>query len=338
MYSLEPLLFCVDMGTTRTRAWVTKGETVWSHLAADFGVRDIAGGRSREWLRFKLIEVLQQTQELAERSGCPEFPEAIVAAGMITSNQGLVPLDHLDAPADVKHFYPRLFVEQLHGFHDLPLVVVPGLRTLVKPTEQSLTSIVDLMRGEETLCLGLVELELLNTRTALWHLGSHWKWIWFDDKHRIAGSRTALTGEMIHAIQANTLLASALPQHKPLALDPTWLDLGFDEATCSGLGRAMFCLRLLEQDRQSTADQRLSFLYGAFIQSEAVHVEQVLTACGAEAVLIAGDAPLAAAWDRMLCKRGIESSILNESEKVHAFLTGLRSLYKGAQQTRQLPK
>ena len=33
MLESEPVLYCVDMGTTRTRAWITGGGVVWAQPA-----------------------------------------------------------------------------------------------------------------------------------------------------------------------------------------------------------------------------------------------------------------------------------------------------------------
>ncbi len=185
----------------------------------------------------------------------------------------------------------------------------------------------DLMRGEETLCVGLLESGLLQPGSLLLNLGSHWKWIWIDEENRIARSRTTLTGEMIHAIQANTLIASALPQQPPKSLDATWVQLGFAEAASSGLGRALFCIRLLQQQKQGTDEQRLSFLYGAFLQNEFAHFKTSLR-MQTGGLVVAGASPLANIWKHYAEDEEVFTRVLLEADKEKAYLRGLRSIYK----------
>ena len=110
------------------------------------------------------------------------------------------------------------------------------------------------------LLVGLHALGLIEPQSTLLNLGSHWKVIEFDARARIASSVTSMTGELIHTAQTQTILAGSVPQTRPDALDQTWLEAGMREQRRSGLARALFCVRLLEQGSDGSAEQRLSFL------------------------------------------------------------------------------
>ncbi len=329
MLESEPVLYCVDMGTTRTRAWITEGSVVWARAAIDAGVRDVAAGHPRAWLADRLRALLKSVFTEASKCGLSRQPLAVLAAGMITSDQGLLEIPHVEAPADITELARHLHVENfsLAGGDSLPLLFVPGVRSGFGVEGLAATFDTDLMRGEETLCLGLLEQERLTPGTLLLNLGSHWKLIWFDTQKRIAGSRTRLTGEMIHAIQAHTLLASSVPQQSPRMLHEDWVQLGYDQAARYGLSRALFCTRLLDLRGMGTGEQRLSFLYGSVIHGEMSY----LTALRNErpvSLLLAGSPPLAKICAKYARQLGIPADILSEDNREQAYLLGLRTLYR----------
>jgi 2-dehydro-3-deoxygalactonokinase len=326
----EPVLFCVDMGTTRTRVWITEGAHVWTSEAGDVGVRDVAAGQSRDWLAGRLRTLMESAAAEAAERGLATRPIAILAAGMITSPQGLVEVPHVDAPAGVSDLARHLHVQPfpLAGEEPLPLLLVPGIRSGASARRIAATLETDLMRGEETLCLGLLEQNRLTAGTVLLNLGSHWKLIWTDAQKRILGSRTSLTGEMIHVLQTNTLLASSVAQDPPRALDEAWVQYGYDEAAHSGLSRALFCVRLLHLDAQGTEDQRLSFLYGSVLQGEFAPMVTHWKDDRRERLLIAGPAPLAAICRLYAERAGVPATVLAEEDREQAYLLGLRCLYR----------
>ncbi|HYE74858.1 MAG TPA: 2-dehydro-3-deoxygalactonokinase, partial [Blastocatellia bacterium] len=188
----------------------------------------------------------------------------------------------------------------------------------------------DIMRGEETLCVGLVELGLIKPPTTVLNLGSHWKAIQIDDKGRIASSITSLSGEMIHTTQTQTILASAVPHEKPSEIDFEWTEAGMREQRRAGLARALFCVRLLEQSGQGSPQQRLAFLIGAFIASDL----DALKSRGAlgQSVLIVGSGALAETWQRALSQSSIEAKIISGEQSEEALLSGLRSILTAVDQ------
>ena len=189
-------------------------------------------------------------------------PRYAVAAGMTTSAQGMEDVTHAEAPAGVEDLAKRMRAVKLSQRDETTLILVPGVRTGSLQVVVEDISTTDLMRGEETLCMGLLESGVLNSNMLLLNLGSHWKWIWVDRNRRIAGSRTTLTGEMIHAVQTNTLLAASVRQGRPVAFNREWVQHGLRKAQSEGLGRALFCVRL-RIPRQRERRIRGSHMYTA---------------------------------------------------------------------------
>jgi 2-dehydro-3-deoxygalactonokinase len=214
----------------------------------------------------------------------------------------------------------------------IELLLAPGVRTgtISGDLESALES--DVMRGEETLVAGLAAIGRIEANGAMLNLGSHWKWIWLNERKCVSRSRTALTGELIHVTQAHTLLASALPSEKPETLHREWLDRGGREARESGLSRALFCVRLLEQAGQGTPGERLSFLYGAFLETEMLALEHDQSLRGVESVCITGPAPLANAWKEKLQAVIGKVEVIDEADRDEAYLEGLRRLFCLARQ------
>ena len=227
---MNELLIGVDAGTTNTRVWLLEGERIVRRLEAGVGVRDTARDGSPAKLHAALRELIAEA-----RSEAPV--EVVLAAGMITSSLGLADVPHLPAPAGIDDLARNAQRYSFPAVTDLPVILVPGVRTGPKPCDLATAGDADLMRGEETLCAGLIETGLLAPPGVVLNLGSHWKAIRLDEAGRIAGSVTSLAGELVHAAQTQTILASAVPQERPREIDPAWLDAGMREQRRAGLAR-----------------------------------------------------------------------------------------------------
>jgi 2-dehydro-3-deoxygalactonokinase len=321
----EPL-YCIDMGTTNCRVFLTEGNRLWARVEAQFGVRDVARGKSPTHLRESLEELIVEAAQQATGSGLRNMPKYAVGAGMLTSREGVMEIPHISAPAsdiDLARHMQRLSPSLAGG---IDLFLVPGVRT-GKASDLETTLRSDLMRGEETLVAGLLATGRLEANGALLNLGSHWKWIWVDGEKRIARSRTALTGELIHVTQSHTLLASGLPNTTPSTLHEEWLERGSREARRSGLSRALFCVRLLEQARQGTAEERLSFLYGAFLEIEMLASARDESFADVDWICITGPSALAAAWKQRLEQMQLRVKVIPEEDRDHAYLEGLKRTF-----------
>ena len=310
----------VDAGTTNSRVWLVRGETILAKAEAQVGVRDTAKDGSSARLRSALRELIEQVR--ANANG--EQPVCVAAAGMITSALGLAEVPHLGAPAGIAELAAATRTFRFPEVTDLPVLLVPGVKSGRMPCELATVGEADLMRGEETLCAGLVITGVAKAPATVLNLGSHWKAIKLDADSRIAASVTSLSGELVYATQTQTILASAVPHERPTTLSTNWLEAGMREQRTSGLARALFCVRLLEQSKQGSAEDRLNFLIGAFIAADldALVARGVLT----EAVVIVGSGALAEAWRHALAQIEIQSQIITGEQSERALLTGLHTI------------
>lgn len=314
----------VDGGSTRTRAWLLQGEQVLARAVAPCGARDAARVGNGEPLRAALRGLFAELSA-ARADVSPQF---IAAAGMVTSALGLAEVPHVPAPASLRELAARARRMMFPDVGEAPFWLFPGVRC--GGPESREVGETDVMRGEETLCAGLLASEKARPPFALLHLGSHWKWIELDAAGRIAFCRTTLSGELLYAARTNTVLATALPDSPPGALDPDWCERGMTEARRAGLPRALFCARLLELQGRANAAERLAFVLGALVAAD----EGVLTSSAqlppAAPVFVEGWSAAVAAWRQALRAAGRRVIELTEAERDAAFLAGLRALVQRA--------
>lgn len=330
-------LICVDTGTTNTRVWLLRGAEVLATARVGVGVRDTA----REGTAAKLYEALREaiasvSSHTIEGGGdgplrVPEaVPQAVIAAGMITSPLGLREIPHLVAPAGLAALSAAVVQCHFPQITGLPFFLVPGVRSGADRTAPAEVGSTDVMRGEETLCLGLAASGLLGPRSTLLNLGSHWKLIRLDAETRIESSVTSLSGELIHATQTQTILAGSVPGSRPEVIDPEWMRFGMAEQRCSGTARALFCVRLLEQRSTSTPEERLAYLIGVYIAADLDAMLGRGLMVPGETIVIAGGEALAAAWATALAEHSIGARLLTDGEIEHGLLAGLRAIAASA--------
>jgi 2-dehydro-3-deoxygalactonokinase len=317
----EPLV-CIDGGTTNTRLWLLHGAQVVARREVAVGARDTArdghNGRLKAGLRENLDALL------AERPAAVPAPRLIAAAGMITSPQGLLDVPHVAAPAGPRAIAAAAQQATFPDVSPLPFVFAPGVRTVERPGAARGAVTADVMRGEETLCLGLLRMGLLAPGGALLNVGSHWKLVRTDTEGRVAWSVTSLAGEMIEAVRTGTVLASALPEGPLLEVDRGSLAGGMEEARRSGLPRALFAVRLFELSGRTTPTARLSFLAGAFIGTELEGLRATGALAAGTSVAVAGGEKVGGAWTIALEQSGHRVRSLSPEEVEAGFLAGLQ--------------
>ena len=309
----------VDTGTTNSRVWLVAENKILARAEAMVGVRDTAREGNNNKLKAALRDLISEVQTTQKAS-------AVIAAGMITSALGLADIPHLSAPVGIAELAKNTQAFSFPDITDLPFYLVTGVRSgSAKCTPENVAEI-DLMRGEETLCLGL--LENFPAPFSVLNLGSHWKVIQVDEAGRVASSVTTISGELIYATQTQTILASAVPHENPDFIDYDLAFAGMHEQQNSGLARALFCVRLLEQKSESTPQQRLSFLIGAYVASDFEGFQKSKTL--KHKILITGSGEIGKFWEKLLNESGFSARVLNQQETETAFLKGLGNCLKAS--------
>ena len=316
---------CVDMGTTNTRVWLISGNEVLRRASASVGARDTARDGSDKRIRAALRDLIGQVRT-AEDEASLVIPTCVIAAGMITSPLGLVEVLHVPAPAGRCEIATSVMRQHFPDITELPVFLVPGVRSGSVHSDPKMIGDTDVMRGEETLCVGLMRLGLLKAGGTLLNLGSHWKAITIDYDGYISTSVTSMSGELIHAAQSHTILASALTQKRPGSLNEEWTEAGMREHRRSGLARALFCIRLLEQRNGCTPDDRFAFLIGAFVASDLDSLVKRGLLTSDRPVVITGGEVVASAWNRALSEISIRATIISADQLELAMIQGLMDI------------
>lgn len=308
----------IDLGTTTTRIWLIADGTPIHRLAATAGARDTARDGNNNFINSTLRDLIAQQQRKAAELGYE--PGFVVGAGMLTSELGLAEIPHISGPAGKdllqKSIVARIFPEVT----SLPVFLVPGVRTGARGAQPWDSGTLDIMRGEETLCIGLLETGILAPGATLLNLGSHWKAIAIDGEGRIEKSFTDLSGELMLAAQTHTVLASAVPDQRPTHFDLEWVLHGVRGEKQSGLSRALYSVRMLELGAQTSALDRISYLIGSFISHTLTQL--IAKSFVHDHVVVCGATGIVEAWKAALTEYGIEAKDHAEGTET-AFIRGL---------------
>jgi 2-dehydro-3-deoxygalactonokinase len=317
--ALSPSI-CVDIGTTNTRGWLLHdGRVVATHRVAA-GVRDTARTGSRAAVVSAMRGVCDRLTQQGTALG---FRPAFVAgAGMIGAPLGLAEVPHVEAPAAVTDIAAGAIRLQIPDATDLPIVLVPGVKTS-QAANDPLDG--DVMRGEETLCVGLLRQAIAAPGDCVLNLGSHWKLIGLDASGRVAWSETTLSGELAHAAWRETILADALPLDRPDTLPADWSERGRAAARERGLARALFGVRLMALRGEATPAERLAYFYGAFVESD---FQPWLRRgrLGHSRIVITGSPVVGAAWASALQGIAAQPHVIDERAAETALLEGLQAI------------
>ena len=140
----------LDGGTTTTRARLLKHGRVWASARRGVGARDAVRAEAATPLaravRSAIEEVCHQQDGVV--------PDLIVAAGMLSSDIGLVEVPHVTAPAGLEELARGVVIRELPGVAGQPIMIVPGVRTAASPGLDGWAD-GDVMRGEECETLGI---------------------------------------------------------------------------------------------------------------------------------------------------------------------------------------
>ena len=314
----------VDMGTTNTRVWLMRGDEVLARACKPVGVRDSVHDGSPARIRLALKELISTVQGQTNDVSNSNLPFCVAAAGMISSSLGLAELPHLTTPAGSRELSGGTRRFEFPDISTLPFLLIPGVRSGPATIDHQSLNKADVMRGEETLCAGLHASGLVAVPGVVITLGSHWKAIQLDAEGRIDSSITSLSGELIHVLQTQTILASSVGRDWPARPAPDWMDAGMQEQRRSGLSRTLFCVRLMELGDEGTAKERFSYLLGAFIASDLDALARRGILNSDIQVTISGHEVIAEAWTSALARMSISATVLTEVETEKAFLSGLR--------------
>jgi 2-dehydro-3-deoxygalactonokinase len=336
---LSPWMFAIalDGGTTNTRARLIYGDRIIATAKRTVGVRDTlladpahAGTRAPsvglasppgQPHRARLIQAVREVLDDVSRVDILSAVQpaevgagigSVVAAGMLSSEVGLVAVPHVSAPAGVEELARGVVIAHIPEIAERPITFVPGVRTAAADGQDGWFQ-ADVMRGEECETLGAYavlrargELETDRWQVFLWP-GSHTKMVEVDPSGRIARSQTTLAGELLQTLARHTLLAASLPETLPDEVDPEVAAVAARAVANGGLGRAAFLVRIAALGEVFKPIERASFWIGAVVADDVNNLARHPILAPGRTVWVGGRQPLRSLYAARLveCHPGI---------------------------------
>jgi 2-dehydro-3-deoxygalactonokinase len=248
----RPQLIGLDWGTSSLRAYLLgKNGACLAQASGAFGILNVAAA-DFDPVYLRLCAGWQREYG----------PLPVLASGMIGSRQGWLEAPYVPCPATPVQIAASLV--SLQASDGARIHIVPGLSC------RSAQGMPDVMRGEETQLLGVIE----TGGDALWVLpGTHSKWA-RSSSGGIEGFATYMTGELYALLRAHSILGRLMPDDADAApqADPAAFQRGVScgLSAAADLARKLFSVRTLglfgEIAPEALADYLSGLLLGAEIR------------------------------------------------------------------------
>lgn len=260
----------VDSGSTNTRITLMVDGAIADTYKFTLAISETKS--RQEMLSLQLKEGIEEI--LRRNNVTPEDVTRIIACGMITSEFGLIKLDHIIAPAGIKELAQNLYEVVFGNISPIPFVFVRGVKYLADEH-------IDMMRGEETEIYGISE----NPEEGSLYVlpGSHSKLIFVDQEKRIADFSTELTGELISAVANHTILSGIIDLNNS-EIDADYLQKGYLFSRDHGMNAALFKIRSLKLFAGCSSEELFSYFIGVVLAPEVANIIN----SGAAKVIVGG--------------------------------------------------
>jgi len=270
----------IDCGTTNSRlSIVDRKGSIISNINCNVGIQDVAISGSNQILK----EELQKMFEKALSKACIDVTriDHIFASGVITSDLGLAELQHLQAPCTLDNLANNITRVKLDIFPpQIPVYFVRGIKNPYDPFNVSIkdAGILDTMRGEETQIAGLIAYKKIKLPAVIIILSSHTKLIAVDEKLRILGSITTLSGQLYEVIGKDTVLKKSLKKDDDFNgkdyFNPDIFDIAYNEAKRFGFLRGLMSIRYLDILAHAKGHEIQIFTESLFAAEDALAIRE----------------------------------------------------------------
>lgn len=264
----------IDMGTTNTRIKYIEENVAMSSYKEKIGVRDTAITGSTYKLKICVKNGIEECLKDCNRK--ISDVDKIIASGMITSNLGLVEIPHLKTPVDMKEIKEHVAIKAFKEIVSGPIYFIPGVKNRIEDKVSEKLQSIDMMRGEETESIGALYLAKVEGDVVYISPGSHTKFVFFDDRHRITKCSTTLTGELLWALANETILASSIPRSLISNIEEKYIIDGIETVKKYGFSKTCFLVRIMDVFTETTPNQRANFIAGAICYYDIKSIEEEL--------------------------------------------------------------
>ncbi len=275
-------ILTIDCGTTNSRVYLVEPSgkiLLWR--SRKVGVKDTAIRGSNAYLKEQLKSLVEEV--LQEAVIAKSQVRLLISSGMITSEIGLIEIPHLFAPASMDDLAGSITeVTREESFDpELPLFLIRGIKNPYHPERNDLKELhqLDFMRGEETQVAGLLRIYGAGISTTVINLSSHTKCIPIDNRDRILGSITTLSGQVFEALIKESVIGKSIEPlpgtekatdrtiasagSETLSFDKKMADLSYEIVREAGLLRSFVMPRFMDVLLKTTWQERRKFLESA---------------------------------------------------------------------------
>ena len=305
---MQAQLIALDWGTTSLRAYLlgSAGQVLKVRTLA-CGIMQLPGTP-------RLVAGVRCSDgfELAFDAACGDWLDAqpglpVIACGMVGSAQGWSEAAYRNTPVDVASLGQALHtVRSLRG---VDVHIVPGVIEQV--------GLPNVMRGEETQVLGVLQSFPQLDDCLIGLPGSHSKWVQVQDGNLVHFD-TFMTGELYAAVCEHTILGRT--QQRSAQFDPAAFDRGVQVALSSdgrlGPLSTLFSARTLGLTGQLSPTQQPDYVSGLLIGHELSALGGALRERRAEApmpaIILIGNSLLCERYQRALAACGFADVRLAE--------------------------
>jgi len=247
-------LATIDCGTTNSRVYIIRDDgKILGKGTRNVGVRDTSITGSKDKLKDGLASAFQ---EALDSSGLQLNDIACaIAAGMITSEIGLVDIPHIQTPAGLDDLAKGL--QKIHDTSifpiDIPIYFVPGIRNRFDPATATpeIVGELDFMRGEETQVMGYLSKHPTDRPVLIIILSSHTKFIYINESAKVERSLTTLSGQVYEAVKKETFIGKSIEKQAGIEapdeyMDPKVIENAWRWREHSGFVRCLLMIRFLD--------------------------------------------------------------------------------------------
>ena len=310
----------IDSGTTNSRIRLinNKDNGITDLEKIEIGVRNTAIDGHNKKLKDAIYEGISQILK-RNRLEAKEISH-IVASGMITSGLGLFEVPHINGPVTIEELAKCSKVARLEELHDIPCVFVPGMRNSVsegyRDNAMDFINHFDVMRGEEVETVGLIKQLKLEGRGILVLPGSHTKYVVVEKNHTISSCLSTLAGEVLAAIQRETILSDSLSPSLIESIDREMLLKGYEATRTHGLTRSFYHIRLLQLFSDLNENQRANYFVGSVLAADIQSLlEEIPDIQNLDWIVVGGNNPLRHVFAILLRYAGQDWNIVEATDE-----------------------
>jgi 2-dehydro-3-deoxygalactonokinase len=264
----------IDGGTSNIRAILSREGSILARGYSRVGAKDRVVQGDEDVLLSGIKKALGEclTRFDGERLKPGDIDWCMIL-GMLTSNVGLLDLEHLTSPAGVEELAHGLVYKRLPELLPCPILFIRGVKNAVCPEggPHALQQI-DSMRGEETQTMGIMDLlPDLPLPTLITFLSSHTKYVRVGEQGKITGALTTMSGQIFGAIKNHTYLSRYIPDDNMIRLEEIVQDDLWDGITAEremGFLRAIHMPRFMDVVLKAPMERCYSYLQGTLIGSD----------------------------------------------------------------------